>query len=116
MFVALTPSACSEAAEKAAAEGEEKEEEGAEGQEKKDEGKSFMMLQGPEGQPSLTFLLDEAAGRMDITQLPAEDYVALPRIAAAYHPILGGWLAPLNAQYAWIRKYVNTVVTGRRPG
>ena len=75
MFVALTSSACSEAAEKAAAEGEEKEEEGAEGQEKKDEGKSFMMLQGPEGQPSLTILLDEAAGRMDITQLPAEDYV-----------------------------------------
>ena len=36
MFVALTSSACSEAAEKAAAEGEEKEEEGAEGQEKKD--------------------------------------------------------------------------------
>ena len=75
MFVALTSSACSEAAEKAAAEGEEKEEEGAEGQEKKDEGKSFIMLQGPEGQPSLTILLDEAAGRMDITQLPAEDYV-----------------------------------------
>ena len=33
MFVALTSCACSEAAEKAAAEGEEKEEEGAEGQE-----------------------------------------------------------------------------------
>ena len=36
-----------------------------------------MMLQGPEGQPSLTFLLDEANGRMDITQLPAEDYVVI---------------------------------------
>ena len=36
-----------------------------------------MMLEGPDGQPSLTLLVDEAAGEMDITMLPAEKYVVV---------------------------------------
>ena len=45
------------------------------GEEKDDEQVGFMMLQGPQGQPSFTLTLDEGVGRMTITRLPGEDYV-----------------------------------------
>ena len=69
----VTLSVCSAAAEKAA---QKQAAEKAEGEEKHDEG-GFMMLKGPKGQPSYTITLDKGAGRMKITQLPAEDPVVI---------------------------------------
>ena len=69
----VTLSVCSAAAEKAA---QKQAAEKAEGEEKHDEG-GFMMLKGPKGQPSYTITLDKGAGRMNITQLPAEDPVVV---------------------------------------